>query len=564
MSKKPPLALKVCLVILVIVSIGLWLTVPKIRFKEQIKKADEAQAHRNFSASVEALKKALQLNPKSRDAIVRLAEVIRIENRQEAFEVLYQAYELGLLEADDFPLAIIMGYEVQEIEKANELYTHADASYAIIPRLTTIRALKSFADGDYLRCRELLDEAIALDPTWSTTYYWKGQVLRNSPSRIDHIQGKQALVKAAEYEDFDGLRACFALVDSTNLAISDEEKVRYLNKALGHAWASDEWQLLALSELVRIDQKNRKQYIETAITDFGQSKPKLLGHWLNRVGEFEKALAYLPDDPEELTKVDVFNERFMALSLSGRLDEAESLLVETDVEQNPLQRASRLFMLSIGQKDMDKTIERWESAYELAIEDENEGAIIFLSKNALRIGYLKGAKRGYDALFAREGFAQRASPEVWSDRFAAELYAGGRSDCLRIAKEASAAFPHSLVLANNQLYLELLMNEQRSESIERFASLLPPLHELSEPQIYGATLALARLKEGNIAEAEKIVTQIRSLRGQVGLSDSTEVVVALVYAAGQQMEEAIKIASSVDRQKVLPEEWLLISSLVAD
>ena len=119
MSKKPPLALKVCLVILVIVSIGLWLTVPKIRFKEQIKKADEAQAHRNFSASVEALKKALQLNPKSRDAIVRLAEVIRIENRQEAFEVLYQAYELGLLEADDFPLAIIMGYEVQEIEKAN-------------------------------------------------------------------------------------------------------------------------------------------------------------------------------------------------------------------------------------------------------------------------------------------------------------------------------------------------------------------------------------------------------------------------------------------------------------
>lgn len=563
MSKKSAFLLKVFIALVVIVSVTLWLTVPKYRYKKQMEAVTADLARRDFNQAEENLKKALKLNPKSRDALLKLVDVLRTESPLEAFAVLYGAFERELLEPDDYPKAAILGYEVREFDKAEEIFLVADTTFALVPRLATVRALRSLVDGDISRCRQLLEESIALDQEWATTYYWKGQLLRNSTSRIDHIQGKQALAKAAEMDDFDGLRARFALADSVNMAVSDEEKIRYLKKAQAHPWASDRWQLFALSALAQIDTERRDIYIAEAISEFSVKRPYLLGNWLNRLGEFERALEYLPADSESLSDPDIFNERFMALSLSGQVNEAESLLLASDAPQNPLQQASRLFVLSMGQRDREEAIERWEEAYEIAAEVSNESALIFLSKNALRIGYFAGARKGYDELFVGD-FAQRASPEIWIDRFSAELFSGSPANALSISRESVAIFPDNVLLLNNKLYLELLMDEYTAEAVNAFAAILPPLHQLSEPETFGATLAFARLKEGRIEDAKNIVDQILAIKGLAGISDSTGIIVALVYEATGELEAAIQVANSVDREKILPQEWVLISALRAD
>lgn len=563
MSKKSPIGLKFLIATVVVVSVLLWLTVPKYRYNKLMEDVSADLARRHFTDAESNLKSALKLKPKSREAVLLLSDVMRMESPMDAFSLLYGAFQRDLLEPIDYPMAAILGYEVREFERAEEIFLHADSTFALVPRLATVRALRSLVEGDIARCRELLEESIALDDAWAPTYYWKGQLLRNSPSRIDHIKGKQALVTASEMDDFDGLRACFALADSRNMALSSEEKIGFLKRAQAHQWASDEWQLFALSALAQIDSENRDAYIEEAVSRFSTLRPKLLGNWLNRVGEFERALDFLPDNEEVLNDPDLFNERFMALSLSGQVDEAESLLKGAETPQNSLQKASRLFVLSMTSENRERTIEQWEAAFSIAEEVRNEDALVFLSKNALRIAYFEGAKKGYEALF-QEDFEERASAEVWTDRLTAELYAGDFEESLRVARAAVSKFPSSILLLNNMLYLELLAEDYTEESVEKFSTMLPPLSQLSSPETYGATLAFARLKQGRYEEAKMVVDQILGLKGLAGTSDSTEVVVALVYAAVGEVEAAIQVAGRVDKEKVLPQEWLLISSLRTD
>ncbi len=559
MLSRIPLFLRITLSLFVLVSLGLWWWVPQWRFETKLSEAQAQIEERNFEGASATLVAALQARPGQHAGILRLIEIQRARDPEEAFSLAYEAHENGVLEAEDYPELIVLGFEVGDTERAESLLAHANATYPNLTKLDGVTAIQLMTSGRPREALAQLDEAIAMHPEWSLLNFWKGQLMRRSESRIDHIQAKQALQAAAEQDDFNGLRAILALADSTNLAVSVEEKRALLVRAEAHPWATPEWRMLALSGLTMLAPEQKETYVEKTIETFRESHPRQLGKWLNAVGEYARALEFIPSDEESLQEKAIFDERFRALTLSGRVEEAEALLATSSDEEDPLRRASRRFVLAVGQEDGEAAVARWDEALELAIEAGNEQAIVFLARGAMQIRYGDGVLRAYRRLFGGD-FADRAPSGIWLDWFSAELLFGGERQALAVIREAATRFPEVLVAANNRLYLELVLDDGWEDSIEPFEAVLVPLANFDDPENIGATLALARLKQGRTEEARAIVEQLHTLKGG-GFSDSTKVVEALVLAGAGEVEEAARIAETVDQRRVLPGEWALLAAL---
>jgi tetratricopeptide (TPR) repeat protein len=556
-----PLWLRLGFAFVLLLSGFLWWKVPQWRTEKVMERVEAAVEAREFETAQEELRSLIQRHPRLREPVLRLASLLRATDPAEAFAVLRDLHRAGRLPEAQYPNAVLLGYEVGEVEAANAMLAAIETDEANLARLSGPNAIRSLLSGDFFAGRNQLDEALALFPDWNQVRFIRAQLMSRSPSKVDQLRAKEDLLRVAEGRDFDAVRALIALVDANNLAITNAEKHAHLGRLLEHPWAPARLRLLAHHYRWVLDPEKRAREVEAAIADLGQTHGVILAEWMNAIGEHERALEFVPAGTLAETDRAAFEQRFRALALGGRFAEAEELVRTAEVEETAVQKAARLFLVSLRPDNNDEAVERWNEAYALARREKDLGVQYFLGRSALRLGYLAGAVQAYEGLFKEPEWVERASEEIWMEYFTVSLATGSFEQAHERVVAATERFPESLALVNNRLYLELVAELDWAEAYARFAALAPAPEEIRDVNGTGSTWVLSTLRREQPREALAQLEAIEAANPDQPVSDSTKIVKTLVLAANQRYDEAIALSREIDRARVLPAEWALLGNL---
>ena len=289
--------------------------------------------------------------------------------------------------------------------------------------------------------------------------------------------------------------------------------------------------------------------IDSAITEAkvhldNPVRPEDLGFWLIKRSRPNDALDVVTEQIA-LDNIKGFFARFQGMLETNRTTGAKKLLNQYRVNLSNADelRAQTYWAISIGKKN--------------PLSDYLFGAKSINSAESL-LDVARLALLSNQSALAVEAFGQ--AWEIDPDTFGLDqanqylqisLSMRNTKQAYDITKNLNARFPYKFGNANNLCYLSLLLGED-SQSMEKEAERI--IRSFPQNPSFLSTLALAKTMNGKYQEAYDTMSR---RRGQI-LLHGERALMAVILQNIDKQEDAQKISSSLEEQRMLPEEWAML------
>jgi tetratricopeptide (TPR) repeat protein len=289
--------------------------------------------------------------------------------------------------------------------------------------------------------------------------------------------------------------------------------------------------------------------IESAITEAkvhldNPVSPEDLGFWLIRRSRPTDALNVVTEQIA-LENTTGFFARLQGMLETNRTSEAKKLLNQYRINLSDADelRAQTYWSISIGKKNP-------LSDYLIGAKSINSaGSLLDVARLALFSNQLELAVDAFEK-------AWEIDPDTFgldqaNQYLQISLAMRNTKQAHDITKNLHVRFPYKFGNANNLCYLSLLLGED-PQSMEKEAERI--IRSFPQNPSFLSTLALAKTLNGKYQEAYDTM----SLRGNQRLIHGERALMAVILQNIDKQEDAQKISTSLEEQRMLPEEWAML------
>ena len=366
-------------------------------------------------------------------------------------------------------------------------------------------------------------------------------------------EAKQYLWEIAAREDRAGLEALLLLSDACKAEPSPDE-ARQLSERLGrHPLADDEQRLLGLTWKLRCDPDHREQTLTDAIATFrnrGAGRLAAIGRWLIQQQESRRAIALIPQTAAREDK-DLFLIYVDALADLGRWQDLQVLLAgKAQLPIEPTIRHLYEFRTALALGREEESRQHWADVRQ-SMRKADPKTVFYVAQYAERLGRRDDAAKAYRLLTGMAG-AERAG---YLGLILLTEQSGDTRKLRDQVKEFAGRFPNEFEPQNDLAYLDLLLNENVTASLENASRLV---NRFPEILAYRTTLALAHLRKGDAAAARAVYREIET--DWSAAKPGWHAVYAAVLAASGEQALASTHAREIDIGRLKPEERALIAN----
>ncbi len=294
-----------------------------------------------------------------------------------------------------------------------------------------------------------------------------------------------------------------------------------------------------------LDEKYQVKDFFTQIERMLGARVKSLDYatWLLKLGFPEKVLSIV-SDLSATSDADAFFLRFMALLDTKKNNEATSLINRSSLilSKSEIDRADSYLKIALG--DLETLKKRIKN-----IESSSAEHFLTLSRMALFKGLEDEARMAFDR-------AWRINPNRFSLSQANQylqisLAAKQTEKAYSITKNIYSRYPFKYGNINNFCYLSLLLGINEREAQKLIDS---TVQAVPNNPAFLSTLALANLLSGNPRQAMENMQK----RGIPQLVHSERAILAVIFHQLGDRERGVKMAATVPKQRLLPEELKLL------
>jgi hypothetical protein len=371
--------------------------------------------------------------------------------------------------------------------------------------------------------------------------------------KINPKSSQDILIPLAKKTDITGIAALRLLavqqsLQAKNSALSPDEIAAQIQAHPLHT-SDDE---LLVADLRIFEKPEEKKKIITDLAASRYSAPITdaiaFARWLNRRFDYQEAIDFIGKD-RALSDVDWLLVYLDAHAGLDRWGDVFTLLDADAVVE--LSESIRLLFLARAAKKAGKEIEAddlWREMHRSLAFEKPEIAS-FVAAYAFRIGEPEQSIKAYRILAHRRDTALEGYLGItrsWPKNDSAE-------NLLAVYDEFLQSFPNLTGQQIEQAYLELLTERDTTEAAAKALSLLKHSPD-SLPAISAAALGLLKMGEIEKANALCNADEIDWLKAK----DSLKCVRVAVLQAAGKTQEAEKIAATINKSQIRPEELKLL------
>ena len=281
--------------------------------------------------------------------------------------------------------------------------------------------------------------------------------------------------------------------------------------------------------------ENRNRILEGTTTEWIEKGPAALCEWLLRLGESGRILTLIEDD-DARESISLFRVVTLAAITEKQWERAEKLLRKPHPQMRPSIVLALQAAIAEQQNQTARSRSLWQQALSQAEMASGQSALLEVAKLASRSGNAEIRNRAVTEALKRPSAITLPASDV---AFLFEVLAEKEEaeDLLTVSRNLLASDPENPVLINNVVWLELVMEERRSDYsgmlrslVEKFPN-IPPLR---------STLALSLMTTGENEEAlATMAPTFGSATAKRKNSSATDnAVAALAFARAGDLEQA--------------------------
>ena len=367
-------------------------------------------------------------------------------------------------------------------------------------------------------------------------------------------EAKKILREVASCEDRAGLEALLMLSEVCEAAPSPDE-ARLLGERLGrHPLAGDEESLLGLTWKLRSEPDQREKILDGAVSTFSKRGTKgtaAIGRWLVQNHEARRAIRLIPMATARENR-ELFLIYVDALADLGRWQDLQILLAgRAPLPVDPTIRNLYEFRTALALGRGEESRQHWSDVRKSMVNADPK-TVLYVAQYAERLGMRDDAAKAYRMLTGIAG-AERAG---YLGLILLTEQSGDTRKLRDQMREFAGRYPSEFEPQNDLAYLDLLLNENVPESMERTAKLVKRFPDMLA---YRTTLALAHLRAGDAAAARKVYDGV-TINWSTAKPGWHAVYAAVLAASGGQAL-AHTHAGQIQIARLKPEERVLIAGL---
>jgi tetratricopeptide (TPR) repeat protein len=322
-----------------------------------------------------------------------------------------------------------------------------------------------------------------------------------------------------------------------------------------HPLAKPQHKLLTFDLKMHEQPEEKEQLLQAAVKQYkngDSTELQAVAGWLNSHGEFQRELDAIPRQRAMQTR-ELFFQHVDAMGALGQWDEIRRLIESEQFPLDPVVEHMYLARCFTQQNQMQGAENNWGRALQAAAGDMNK--LMLLGDYAEKNGALDIAGSAYDAavnVVPKSRPVQQGRLRIaYAQRDTKKIHA--------ILADLLKLWPTDTSVLNDEAYVRLLLlpaNADPNElhSIEELAVQLVQREPSSLP--HRSLLALARLKQNKATEAMTVYEGITAPRAS--LTTASIAIHAATLAANGKTEQARAESSQLPKDKMLPEERVLI------
>lgn len=367
--------------------------------------------------------------------------------------------------------------------------------------------------------------------------------------RPEEMISKLKRVLDSDPENQAALNLLLPLVEENSPGMSTTAQASARDMIIGHPLTPTPDRLLAYSGKIETQPAKKADLIQKAVDEFAGQDPILVGLWLNDNKAFEESLGLVPEE-RAITNLDAFSIRFEALMALENWEAATGLLNSAQTLLTDFQTAYCRARIHVGQGNTSQAQVLIKDCLELLPSGPQRERLFDLAGMASVVNSESLQKDAYQRALS---FGMKF-PQSHAYRYLDLLL---KDNLLSPAKEFSSYIrkldPDNPAYINNDCYLGSLLEQGLEQNIRDMKQLIEQYPEVGQFRI---TLALAQFLGG--LEKESFATINKSEVPLDLANPQSKFVFALALAGGNQRGAALSIVDSIDREKILEQEWKLI------
>jgi len=531
------------LLVAVFVGTGAYRTAKEWRARSLAGEAVAAAERGDWAEASAQARHAILLAPEDAETLRQLAGLQRRLNPRLALAYYEQLVALPGATAQDkrhlTRVTLAAGRPGEAWQMANALL-QADPLDAANRDLAVEVALRS---GHRVEAITMLRRLLMEEPESRKLHLQLGLALLGEKEWASEARGH--LERAADGQDGTSLQALEGLARLT----PEEEGAMLARRLREHPLARPEHHYVALVlDAPPGQEKRRRDWLRERVMQTAREsgEPEAWMRLLMRNGFPDLAVQLVPD-PDGLTQSDLL-VWLDAGAMTGDWEAIREVLERNDVPLSNSVREVFLARSALELGDAPGASLHWTRARLAAGDSFQE--LTYVATYAERLGQSGIARDVYQAMAQRPQYERYAYTELVR---LLEL----RKDTaalLELYREMVARFPHDAAMANDLLYLQLLLGQGPGNAVERAAARVADNPRMMANRV---TLALAHLRAGQPAEG---LAQYAPVRGRIGelLPGWQAVYAGLLSAAGQE-GAAADVVRGIPLHRLKPEERRLLA-----
>ena len=375
-----------------------------------------------------------------------------------------------------------------------------------------------------------------------------------APDARQQAEAKQYLWEVAGREDRAGLEALLLLSEVCKAEPLPGE-ARQIGERLGrHPLAGGEQRLLGLTWKLRCEPGHREEILTSAMAPSRNGGPERLvaiGRWLIQQRESMRVVALIPLAAARESK-DLFLIYVDARADLGRWQELQVLLAgKAPLPIDPTIRHLYEVRTALALGREEESRHHWADVRQ-SMRNADPKTVFYVAQYAEQLGLRDDAAKAYRLLTGMAG-AERAG---YLGLILLTEQSGDTRKLRDQVKEFAGRFPSEYEPQNDLAYLDLLLNENVTPSLESAAQRVKRFPEILG---YRTTLALAHLRNGDTAAARIVYNEIATDWGTA--KPGWRAVYAAVLAASGEQALASTHAHEINIGGLRAEERALIADL---
>jgi tetratricopeptide (TPR) repeat protein len=488
---------------------------------------------------------ALQMNPDDLQANYAMAQLLTLSRRAEAFHFWQIVFSKGGGTAADRLEATKLAVFLKQLDFADIFLKQVLNDKPVQPETLRLAAIYCDLKNESVSAIHFARAFLEVHPEATDIRLLLVRHLLRTHKIDDEKEAKVLLWKSLRDGGPEAPAAIQLLATAPDLT---PPEIRELLAGLEKIPTSDAAKLLKIDLETRLVPEAKNQLIANAAAEAKTSPEKLLNlcRWLSQKREFETVKKLIPLE-KALESKDLFTVYVDAMASLGQWPDLETIFSKKNLPIEPVLAELYRARIDTELKKEARAKFHWEQA--LLLAGQNNASLAYIGEYAERIGAWPQAAKAYEAL-ASDPSQTRAAYQGLI-RIAEKT--GNTAGLRDLMKTLLDLYPKDPAPQNDLAYLNLLLKNDMPAA-RHTAEVL--FKEHPQTLAYRTTLALANLRNNNPAEAKKAYegTTFDWTQALPGW----QAVYASVLGASGEADQARKLAQTIDKSRLKPEERALI------